>query len=47
MQTETQAYREGPYDQLFKFRALSWILILIICAVGFGWEIAKNKFNLS
>jgi uncharacterized protein len=44
MQTETQAYREGPYDQLFKFRALSWILILIICAVGFGWEIAAMMF---
>ena len=28
--TETQAYREGPYDQLFKFRAATWLMILAI-----------------
>jgi uncharacterized protein len=44
LQTETQAYREGPYDQLFKFRALSWAIILFVCLIGFGWEIAAMMF---
>jgi uncharacterized protein len=44
LQTETQAYREGPYDQLFKFRALSWAIILFVCLIGFGWEIGAMMF---
>lgn len=40
VQTETQAYREGPYDQLFKFRAVSWLVILSSSIAGLGWQIA-------
>jgi uncharacterized protein len=44
IQAETQAYRYGPYDQLFKFRAMSWAFVGISCLVGFGWEIAAMFF---
>ncbi|MDX2131474.1 MAG: DUF418 domain-containing protein [Planctomycetota bacterium] len=39
MQAETEAYRDGPYDQLFAFRALSWGFILLISLFGFGWSV--------
>jgi uncharacterized protein len=42
--TETQAYREGPYDQLFKFRAATWLLILAFAAAGYGWHVAAMVF---
>lgn len=40
VQTETQAYRNGPYDQLFRFRAVSWLIVLSTTLIGFGWQIA-------
>jgi uncharacterized protein len=39
MQAETEAYRDGPYDQVFYFRALSWVFILIVTMFGFGWSV--------
>lgn len=39
IQAETEAYRDGPYDQVFYFRALSWGFILIVTMFGFGWSV--------
>jgi uncharacterized protein len=44
IQTETQAYREGPYRQLFLFRMTTWLIILIFAALGYGWHIAAMVF---
>lgn len=38
--TERQAYRDGPYDQLFKFRLLTWAMLLVIYFLGTGAHVA-------
>lgn len=37
--TETQAYREGPYDQVLKFRLVSWAMMLVFSSLSFGWHL--------
>jgi uncharacterized protein len=36
---ERRAYREGPYDQLFKFRLMTWGMFLIFASLGFWWHV--------
>jgi uncharacterized protein len=40
VQTESQAYRNGPYAQVFLFRGVTWLFMLIIELCGFGWHVA-------
>ena len=42
--TETQAYREGPYEQLFMFRAATWLMILVFGVLGLSWHVAAMVF---
>jgi uncharacterized protein len=42
--TESQAYREGPYEQLFAFRAVTWLAFLVMNLLSFGWEVAALVF---
>jgi len=41
---ETKAYQEGPYSQVFLFRAFTWAMILVICTFGFGWSVVAMFF---
>lgn len=36
---ETRAYRHGPFLDLFLFRLITWILMLVFMLVGYGWTI--------
>jgi uncharacterized protein len=36
---ETRAYAEGPYGDLFAFRTISWLMVVISAIVGFGWHV--------
>lgn len=38
-ETETEAYRDGPWSQSFLFRAMSWGMILIFGMFGFHWHV--------
>lgn len=38
-ETETEAYRQGPWSQSFLFRAMSWGMILIFGLFGFHWHV--------
>ncbi len=40
LETETEAYRRGPYLDAVLFRAMSYGIILIVTFLGFGWTIA-------
>lgn len=44
VENETDAYRNGPYLQLFFFRAMTWLMILFISAVNFGWHVLGMFF---
>ena len=39
MQAELVAYQQGPYLDLFVFRALSWLMYLIVLMVSNGWHV--------
>ncbi len=39
IQGETRAYAEGPYLDLFAFRAISWLMALISIVFTFGWHV--------
>lgn len=39
LDTETQAYREGPYLQLFLFRISSWAFMLVFFAMSIWWHV--------
>jgi len=41
---EERAYRDGPYTDLFLFRAMSWVLYLVFCMLGFGWHVIGMFF---
>lgn len=41
---ETKAYQEGPYSQVFLFRAFTWAMILVISTFGFGWSVVAMFF---
>ena len=36
---ETRAYAEGPYVDLFAFRAISWVMAVISAVLGYGWHV--------
>ncbi|MDZ4797156.1 MAG: DUF418 domain-containing protein, partial [Bryobacteraceae bacterium] len=44
METETEAYRHGPWSQTFYFRALSWVMFLLVCLLGIGWHVLGMFF---
>jgi uncharacterized protein len=39
MQAELVAYQQGPYLDLFVFRAISWLMYLIVLMVSNGWHV--------
>ncbi|MBK9188776.1 MAG: DUF418 domain-containing protein [Phycisphaerales bacterium] len=41
---ETRVYQEGPFSQVFMFRAFTWLMILMICLFGFGWSVIAMFF---
>lgn len=44
METETEAYRDGPYLQAFLFRATSWAMMIVVFFFGFGWHVLGMFF---
>ena len=36
---EHQAYQEGPYQDLFVFRAVTWMLYIVITMLSTGWHV--------
>ncbi|MBM4108520.1 MAG: DUF418 domain-containing protein [Phycisphaerae bacterium] len=36
---DIQAHQRGPYLDLFLFRAVSWVMMLLFTMIGFGWTI--------
>ncbi len=44
LQTETEAYRDGPYLQLFLFRLFSWLIIIVMSVISFGWHVLAMFF---
>lgn len=44
METETEAYRDGPYLQAFLFRAISWAMMIVVFVFGFGWHVLGMFF---
>ena len=38
LESETRAYRDGPWLQAFGFRAISWASILVFGLFGFAWH---------
>lgn len=44
MQTETEAYRDGPFLQAFLFRGVSWLMMVIMFFFGFGWHVLGMFF---
>ncbi|MCC6228076.1 MAG: DUF418 domain-containing protein [Phycisphaerales bacterium] len=39
MSAEESAYRDGGFASAFAIRALSWGIFLIVCVVGFFWQV--------
>ncbi len=39
MAAETSAYRDGGFSSALAIRALSWGIFLIVCVVGFFWQV--------
>jgi uncharacterized protein len=39
VETEREAYRDGPYGQVAAFRAVSWGMFLVFSATGFWWHL--------
>ncbi len=39
IETEREAYREGPFLQAFLFRGMTWLFFLIYAALGMWWHI--------
>lgn len=44
LENERRAYRDGPYLQVFLFRAMTWLSMLTYCLFGFGWNIVGLMF---
>jgi uncharacterized protein len=38
-ETETRAYRQGPYIHALVFRAMSWGMMVVLVTLFFGWSI--------
>lgn len=41
---ERRAYHDGPYSQVFLFRAFTWVMMLVFVMLGFGWTIIAMFF---
>lgn len=41
---ERRAYHDGPYSQVFMFRAFTWVMMLVFVLLGFGWTIIAMFF---
>jgi uncharacterized protein len=41
---ERRAYHDGPYSQVFLFRAFTWVMMLVVVLLGFGWTIIAMFF---
>lgn len=39
MNAEREAYQNGPMEEVFAFRILTWAMFLVITLLGFGWHV--------
>lgn len=37
---ETLAYREGPFADALLFRSVTWMMLLVIAVLSYGWQVA-------
>ena len=40
LEAEVEAYRDGPYTQALFFRVVTFVSMLVFCALGFWWNVA-------
>lgn len=41
---EQRAYHDGPYLEVFLFRAMTWSMFIVFSALGFGWHVLGMFF---
>jgi uncharacterized protein len=44
LENERLAYRDGPYSQVFLFRAMTWAMMVLVSTFTFGWHILAMFF---